>query len=933
MTIQLTTLGGIRVTRDGRELNELANRSSGAALLVYLAVEKRATRDTVLGMFWPESEPGAARHALRQALYRLRQSLGQDWVESHGPELRIGPIVQTDFDIFHSLIAERDPVGAAKLYGGSFLEGLYLADLPQWETWVEAWRSACRRAFRDACRAWVDERGSAGDVEGAVEAAERWASQDPVDDEAQHALVRALTDAGRRTDAIRQYTDYARALAREDLRPLEETVALVEGLREAGAAESAVRPVGSVRSAPAPASIDSRAGATAPLPSPGSRALMSGLIVGLGMVAVVAALVMGGVAFGPSNAEQAAPQGMPGAFQSGETIVVADFGSSVSDPLLGKVVSDALRIDLFGTHHVRVMQPVEVRETLARMQVPDNSELDAVRAREVALRGGARAVLEGDVSRAGTGYLLTATLRAARGGRSLAAFRESAATEAELIPAIDRLGGRIRERVAGSLATAPTGPPLARVTTSSLDALRLMSAATRSFDRGDYPATIALLEEALELDPDFAMAWRSLGVTLGNTEVDRGRELEAVRRAYELRENLSARERHLATARYHSLLTNDQDAVIAAYRNVLEIDRLDRVALNNLGAVYHQRQQYDSAAGFLRRAVEAPAPSAVAFVNLIEVSIASGHLEEARRAVEAFADRHPHNPHVAFRRFWVRLIEGDEAGAERELAPLAGNPSLAPAVRAQAHDHLARVALGRGQLGLARRHLESAEEIARDLGPAFFMARRLFRAHAETVAGDPARAVSLLDEPTSTQALESLAPADRWHFLRAIVFAMAGRPDRARLVLEEFDRDVPPEFREQFRIRNESARGLIVLLEGEADEAIRILEGIRTSARCRICYAERMGWALKAAGRLEEAAEEWESALAWKDFAHSIEWQFTQNLWTLQRLPALYEELGDRERALFHYRSLVRMWSEADAELQTRVEHARARIAALEAHT
>lgn len=617
-------------------------------------------------------------------------------------------------------------------------------------------------------------------------------------------------------------------------------------------------------------------------------------------------------------------------FQPGESIMLADFGSPATDPLLGTVVTDALRIDLFETPYLRVMEPAEVRELLARMHMPNQAVLDAGVVREVALRGGATAVLEGDVSRAGSGYLLTAVLRAASSGESLAAFRETAEGADDLIAAIDRLSRRIRERAGESLAAAGAGPPLERVTTSSLDALRLMSGAGRAFDRGDYPATIVLLEQALELDPDFAMAWRRLAVTLGNTELDRGRELEAVQRAYELRHRLSPRERHLATARYHGQVTRDQDATIAAYLNVLAIDPEDRVALNNLAGTYIGRQDYEAANDLLRRAIEAPAPSAVAFRNLVEVSIARGDLEEAGRAVEALAARHPENRDIAFLRFWVLLLGGEVTAAREELEPLAADRSLPPALRAQAHDHLARAALLRGRVQQARRHFESAEEIGREVGPSYFIVRRLFNAHAETVAGDPNRALDLLSERSTVETLGALAPEDRWHFLRAIVLAMAGRPDEAGRVLEEFDRDVPPEFHEQFRIRNESARALVLLVEGDAEEAVRVLEGIRTADRCWACFAERMGWALREAGLLREAAEEWETALKWKDLTHAIEWQFTQNLWTLQRLPLLYEELGDEAQALSHYRRLSQLWAEADPELQPRVEHARNRIAAAE---
>jgi tetratricopeptide (TPR) repeat protein len=232
----------------------------------------------------------------------------------------------------------------------------------------------------------------------------------------------------------------------------------------------------------------------------------------------------------------------------------------------------------------------------------------------------------------------------------------------------------------------------------------------------------------------------------------------------------------------------------------------------------------------------------------------------------------------------------------------------------------------------AREHLASAERIGQGVGPAFALVRRLFRAHAEVAVGDPTRALALLREAEDEGMFAGLSPADRWHFLRAVVFAMGGFADEAHDVLRAFEAEVPLEFHDQFRIRNESARALVLLQGGDAKASVEVLEGIRISRRCRACFAERMGWALRDADRLTEAVEEWEDALAWQDFNHAIEWQFTQNLWVLQRLPSLYEAIGDTTKALAYYHRFVDLWANADPELQPRVQEARERITALAGH-
>jgi eukaryotic-like serine/threonine-protein kinase len=374
-----------------------------------------------------------------------------------------------------------------------------------------------------------------------------------------------------------------------------------------------------------------------------------------------------------------------GALEEGERIVLADFGAAVDESGLGAVITDALRIDLLETPIVRVLEPPAVRAILARMQVPADAPLDFALAREAALREGVKAVLEGSVARAGSGYVLTATLRAAETGESLAAFRETARGPDDLIPAIDRLSRRIRERAGESLRSIRAGPGLEQVTTSSLDALRLYGAAGRAFaEGGDYRRTVALLEEALALDPEFAMAWRALAVALGNAETDRVREMEASVRAYELRHRLTERERQLATADYHRRVTGDRAATIAAYRRVLEMDPQDRVALNNLSSQYSMADDREAAVELLRRAIAVPDPTPVAFINLVENLLVLGWLEEAKETAEAFARHFPDSPDVGASMFWVHFFLGDLDGARSLVEAQLESPDLPPSPAAAA---------------------------------------------------------------------------------------------------------------------------------------------------------------------------------------------------------------------------------------------------------
>jgi DNA-binding SARP family transcriptional activator len=243
MAVRLVTFGGLQVAGDSGELDRLLSQRSRAALFIYLMVERRVLREKLTAMFWPESAAEDARHALRQSLYHLRNALGgSDWVNAaRVHELVVSSESIADTATFTEAVELGDIERAVRLYRGQFLDGVHLVDLQPWESWVDGRRTRYARAFRKACRELVNAKLSAGDVDGAVAAAERWTAPDPTDDEAQHQLIATLAAAGERMDAIRQYDTYVRLLAPEGLEPLEETRALVERLRSSRIARASWR--------------------------------------------------------------------------------------------------------------------------------------------------------------------------------------------------------------------------------------------------------------------------------------------------------------------------------------------------------------------------------------------------------------------------------------------------------------------------------------------------------------------------------------------------------------------------------------------------------------------------------------------------------------------------------------------------------------------
>jgi len=217
--IRIEALGGFRVVAARRERREARSQPIRSALLVYLAVEGEATRDTLLGLFWPELPEARARHALSQALHKLRRELGREWVHAEGEALLVDASVEIDARAFEQAVSRGQHREALELYSGHFLEGWRLHATSGFELWVDAQRDRLTSLFAKASREDVRAREGAGDGDGALDAARRWARLCPLDDAAHGAFVEALVCAGRRAEAARHYDAILRRRAEEGLAP------------------------------------------------------------------------------------------------------------------------------------------------------------------------------------------------------------------------------------------------------------------------------------------------------------------------------------------------------------------------------------------------------------------------------------------------------------------------------------------------------------------------------------------------------------------------------------------------------------------------------------------------------------------------------------------------------------------------------------------
>lgn len=278
---------------DGTEFGQLLRQPKRLALLAYLAAPSPGTwhrRDTVLGLFWPEQDTAHARTSLRNALYVLRQALGDAAVLSRGDEeisLSVTEF-QTDLAAVRVAMRGRMPEEALRLYRGELLPGLHALDSDGFQRWLDAERARLRLEVARAGVDWVAQLERDGRLEEAVRVARRVLEIHPDDEPAVRRLMGLLRALGNRAGALAAFEDYRVRLAREfEAEPSPETIALADQLRGPG---EAVRPRAHAP-AETPAGPQPVAGNAPPRRATDSRRprLRAGLLVTIGLAATTVA--------------------------------------------------------------------------------------------------------------------------------------------------------------------------------------------------------------------------------------------------------------------------------------------------------------------------------------------------------------------------------------------------------------------------------------------------------------------------------------------------------------------------------------------------------------------------------------------------------------------------------------------------------------------
>jgi tRNA A-37 threonylcarbamoyl transferase component Bud32/tetratricopeptide (TPR) repeat protein len=616
-----------------------------------------------------------------------------------------------------------------------------------------------------------------------------------------------------------------------------------------------------------------------------------------------------------------------------DQLIVADFENRTPDSALAGSVTEAFRIDLAQSPVVRILPTAAVSAALTRMQKPAESRLTLPLARDVAVREGAKAVVAGEISAIGRSYVLIARIIDARNGAELLAIREAADDDAAIVAAIDRLSGKVRERIGESLRTIRAGAPLEQVTTGSLEALRLYSEGARLSDEGEIGKAIPVLRQAIALDTGFAMAWRKLAVALGNGFASMDQQVAAASRAYQHRDRLPVLERELATAYYHGVVNSDEAEEEAAYRRILANDPRNYIGLNNLSLLLTWMGRFAEAESLAAVGASDSVVPGNAYLQLLNAQLGLGKLDAARATLERLRKLGIAAPSYLRARALLATQAGSADSAERAWLDM-GLQVRDPAYQSLMRNGLASVAQTHGRLAEADRQQRAAIALAEQRGlPG--EALGVGAARAARVAlfeRDTGSALRILQSALLAHPLNSIPALDRPYDRVATAYAVAGRAAEARRLLAEYESVVPEGVR-RGEARWYRARGWLALAEARPKDAVVEFGQIARKGL-------RAEWGHWESGVAYERANLPDSALAQYERAATpvgTGFKILEDPWarapSLKRLGELYDARGDKARAIDNYSRFIALWKDADPLLQPAVREAKQRLGELAGET
>ena len=402
--------------------------------------------------------------------------------------------------------------------------------------------------------------------------------------------------------------------------------------------------------------------------------------------AVVLLLIVGGLAWwklkpGGTTAGGGTATGVGGAAASApkelkDSIILANFVNQTGDPVFDTTLNQALRIDLEQSPVINIVSQEHLRQSVKYLGKPEDTLVTPAIAREIGEREGMKAILTGTIGSLGKQYVITLTAQNTATGDEIASEQATAPDKENVLSALGTAAAAMRAKLGEDLASIKKlNTPFGQATTPSLEAFRAFALGDEAHEKAlDIPEAEGHYKRAIELDPNFAMAYARLGVVYENSgQVAKAKPHYS--KAYELSAHVSESERLYISSHYDMSVTGNLPRVIETLQEAIQTYPGQLSSYININSVYQTLGQYDKALPYAQKAVELQPEDAIAAENLLVDLITLGRMDgvqlelarEHKLGMDSSTD-------VASQHLIAYFLLGDQQQVQRVLAEMAGHP-------------------------------------------------------------------------------------------------------------------------------------------------------------------------------------------------------------------------------------------------------------------
>lgn len=357
-----------------------------------------------------------------------------------------------------------------------------------------------------------------------------------------------------------------------------------------------------------------------------------------------------------------------------DTIILADFQNTTGDPVFDSTLKVALAVALEQSPFLKVFPDERAFEVLRLMQRPPNEGISRPLAREIAQREQLKALVAGSIASLGRHYVVGLEAINAESGEVMAREQVEVNSKEEVLTSLGAAVTKLRRHLGESLTSLQRyDVPLPRATTPSLDALQSYALALDGGRINPRLVAIPHLQRAIQIDPNFALAQALLSGIYANTGQS-ALAPEWSRRAFDLRDRVTERERYFISWRYYRDAVQAWDKGLELARSWTAAYPREAFAFNSLGLSAWSLGQHQQAVAPLKESLRIDPRFVPPTSNLTATLTALNQFDDARAVLEA---AHAAGiDHIALRQgaYLLKFIDQDTAGMAGELAAALAKP-------------------------------------------------------------------------------------------------------------------------------------------------------------------------------------------------------------------------------------------------------------------